>query len=193
MEPEQRGFSDRLRRYAAAGYRRGWIRQRSLRALVADLELIVGDLGREVESLRTAVQVAGERPLDTNALLRTPLIFGDPARMSVHPTADLNNALINLSSGTVTVGEYAFFGHDVAVLTGTHDISVTGRARQLAVPLSGRDVVIESGAWIASRAVVQGPCRIGADAVVMPGAVVTHDVRSGTVVAGVPARELREL
>ena len=46
----------------------------------------------------------------------------------------VNNALFNVSGGTITVGKYAFFGHDVAILTGTHDIEKFGRERQLAVP-----------------------------------------------------------
>jgi len=58
------------------------------------------------------------------------------------------------------------------------------------VPAEGRDVEIGPGAWIGTRAIVLGPCRVGADAVVAAGAVVTHDVPDGARVAGVPARTL---
>lgn len=100
----------------------------------------------------------------------------------------INDALLNTVSGSITVGEHAFFGHEVALLTGTHDVSRTGHYRQLAVPTDGRDIIIETGAWIASRAIIVGPCRIGANAVVAPGAVVNADVPSGAIVAGIPAR-----
>ena len=66
--------------------------------------------------------------------LRRPLIYGDPARLHVHPTAIVNNAIFNLASGDVTVGRDAFFGHNVALLTGTHDSNRFGPDRQLAVP-----------------------------------------------------------
>jgi acetyltransferase-like isoleucine patch superfamily enzyme len=122
--------------------------------------------------------------------LREHRVWGPPGRLEIAPTAHVNDALFNTVSGTITVGEHAFFGHGVAVLTGTHDVAQTGEARQRAVPADGRDVQIGPGAWIGTRALVLGPCRVGADAVVAAGAVVTHDVPDGARVAGVPARAL---
>ena len=132
---------------------------------------------------RLAARLAsyGEDPL------QRPLIYGDPARLRVHPTAVVNNALFNLSSGDVTVGRHAFFGHNVAILTGTHDINRFGRERQIAVPKHGRDVVVGEGAWLSSFAIVVGPCSIGEHAVVGVGSLVLHDVAPYTVVAGSPA------
>lgn len=48
--------------------------------------------------------------------------------------------------------------------------------------------VVERGASLGSGSVVLGGIRIGAGALVGAGAVVTHDVAPGEVVAGVPAR-----
>jgi hypothetical protein len=61
--------------------------------------------------------------------------------------------VFNLSSGDITVGQHAFFGHNVAILTGTHDFTEFGAQRQVAVPKTGRDVVIGEGAWLASFAI----------------------------------------
>lgn len=118
---------------------------------------------------------------------------GDPSRLRIHETAIVNNALFNMSGGTITVGEHAFFGHDVAVLTGTHDIEQFGRARQLAFPHSGRDVVIGEGVWLASDVLVLGPVTIGAHAVVAGGSLVRSDVAPYTVVAGRPAKVIKVL
>ena len=125
--------------------------------------------------------------------LFTPRVYGDPAKLHVAATAVVNDALFNLSSGEITVGEWAFFGHGVSVLTGTHDWRTFGRVRQTAVPKSGRDVVIEEGVWVSSGATVVGPCRIGANAVVAVGAVVLGDVAPYTIVAGVPAKVIRAI
>jgi acetyltransferase-like isoleucine patch superfamily enzyme len=135
---------------------------------------------------------AGARDTEDPALFR-PLIYGDPGRLHVHPTAVVNNALFNLSSGEITVGEYAFFGHTVSVLTGTHDWTKFGAERQVAVPKSGRDVVIEEGAWVSSNAIVVGPCRIGAHSVVGVGSLVLRDVEPYSIVAGSPAKVLRKI
>jgi len=121
------------------------------------------------------------------------LVHGDRARLHIHPTAVVNNALFNVGSGDITVGEYAFFGHGVSVLTGTHDINKFGRERQLAIPRSGRDIVIGEGAWLASNVLVLGPCVIGAHAVVGGGSLVLGDVAPYTIVAGSPARVVRTI
>ena len=135
---------------------------------------------------------SGARQTEDPALFR-PLVYGDPTRLHISPTAVVNNALFNLSSGEITVGEYAFFGHNVSVLTGTHDWTKFGAERQVAVPKSGRDVVIEDGVWVSSHAVIVAPCRIGAHAVVGVSSLVLGDVEPYTVVAGSPARVLRSI
>jgi len=127
------------------------------------------------------------------AMLYHPAIFGDPARVTIAEGAVVNDALFNVSSGTIRVERDAFFGHGVSLLTGSHELEVTGPGRKDAIPQSGRDIVVGECAWIASNATVLGPCRIGAHAVVAAGALVTGDVPEYTVVAGVPARPIRTL
>ncbi|MGI8693541.1 MAG: acyltransferase [Geodermatophilaceae bacterium] len=128
-----------------------------------------------------------------DAALFRPLVYGDPERLHIHPTAVVNNALFNLSSGEITVGKHAFFGHTVSVLTGTHDFTKFGAERQVAVPKSGRDVVIDEGAWVSSNVVVVAPCHIGAHSVVGVGSLVLGDVEPYTVVAGSPAKMIRRI
>ncbi|MCU1661920.1 MAG: hypothetical protein QOI36_5365 [Pseudonocardiales bacterium] len=118
---------------------------------------------------------------------------GDRSRLHIPDTAIVNNALFNMSGGTISLGEHAFFGHDVAVLTGTHDINQFGRARQLAFPRSGRDVVIGQGVWLASHVLVLGPVTIGEHAVVAAGSLVREDVEPYTVVAGRPAKVIKKI
>ena len=125
--------------------------------------------------------------------LTKPLVHGEESRLHVAPTAIVNNALFNLSSGHITVGEHAFFGHNVSVLTGTHDVKKFGAERQTASPKEGRDVVIGEGVWVASNATVLGPCTIGDHAVVGACSLVQDDVAPYAVVAGIPAKEIRRL
>jgi acetyltransferase-like isoleucine patch superfamily enzyme len=147
-------------------------------------ELVAGRVAAEV-----ARQVE-EQKLDALYSYRW---HGERSRLHIHDTAVVNNALFNMSGGEITIGEYAFFGHDVAVLTGTHDIEQFGRARQLTFPRSGRDVVIGDGVWLASHVLVLGPVTIGEHAVVAGGSLVREDVAPYTVVAGRPATVVKTL
>jgi acetyltransferase-like isoleucine patch superfamily enzyme len=148
----------------------------------------VGDwLDRRIDAI-AGERVRHELAAGRETELTTPRLWGPGERLHLSSTAVINDALLNTISGSITVEEHAFFGHGVALLTGTHDVSRTGLERQLAVPSEGRDIVVEAGAWIASRAIVLGPCRIGANAVVAAGAVVSTDVPAGAIAAGVPAR-----
>ena len=107
---------------------------------------------------------------------------GPVSRVRVSETAGLANVLINTVGGFVEIGDYVFFGHDVLLLTGTHDFTVRGPDRQVPGKKLDRSIVIEAGAWIASRSVIIGPCRIGANAVIGCGCVVDFDVPADTVV-----------
>ncbi len=154
--------------------------------------LIARALRGSVEAL-VAEQVAQQvRELKLDALYSYRW-HGDRSRLHIPDTAVVNNALFNLSGGTITLGEHAFFGHDVAVLTGTHDVEQFGRARQLAFPRTGRDVVIGEGVWLASHVLVLGPLTIGEHAVVAGGSLVREDVAPYTVVAGRPAKLVKKI
>jgi acetyltransferase-like isoleucine patch superfamily enzyme len=123
-----------------------------------------------------------------NFLLYRPVIFGgDDNRVSIAPTAKVMNALFNVSSGTIIVGEDVFFGHNVCLITGTHD------ERKNRWPDGGHDIVLHEGVWVGSNVTILGPCVIGADAVIAAGSLVRCDVPRGAMVAGVPARVVKQV
>ncbi len=121
---------------------------------------------------------------------RRPKIWGDESRVHIDPTAFMENTTINVNSGHVTVGAHSFFGQEAMLTTGRHAFERVGLARH---PFrdSGCDIEIGKYVWVASRAIVVGPCKLGDNAVVAAGAVVTGDVESGAIVGGVPARLIR--
>ncbi|MBQ1497293.1 MAG: hypothetical protein IIZ38_03175 [Sphingomonas sp.] len=61
------------------------------------------------------------------------------------------------------------------------------------VPESGRDIVIGSGCYVGSGAILIGPVTIGDHAMIGAGAVVTADVPPYGFAVGVPARVVRML
>lgn len=123
--------------------------------------------------------------------LHSHLVFGPCDRLKIHPSAVVQNTLFNVVSGAITVEEFALFGHNVSLLTGEHEITKFDRERQEGVPRMGNDILVRRGAWIASNAVVVGPCEIGEHSVIAAGSVVTKDVAPFAVVGGNPAKVIK--
>lgn len=126
-------------------------------------------------------------------MLRTPKVWGDPARVKGSPSISLNDLLINTRSGEVIIGKNCFFGHGCALLTGTHDPDLTGIRRLKEVPDSGNDIVIEDGVWLASFVTVLGPARLGKNSVAAAGSLVIGDMEADTIYAGRPAKPVRKI
>jgi acetyltransferase-like isoleucine patch superfamily enzyme len=122
-------------------------------------------------------------------------IFGDASKVKINPTANMVNTLFNTSSGIIEVGAYTFTGHNVCLITGTHDYKKTLENRITAVPQKGRDIIIGKGVWICSNVTVLGPCAIGDNAVVAAGSVVKSntDIPKNTIFAGIPAKKLKDI
>lgn len=109
-------------------------------------------------------------------------LYGPMSRLQISDTADLSNVVINVNCGFIDIGDHVFFGHDVLLLTGTHDFRKTGPDRLPAHPTVDRNIVIEPGVWIASGAIIIGPCRIGANSVIGCGCIIDFDVPADTVI-----------
>jgi acetyltransferase-like isoleucine patch superfamily enzyme len=133
------------------------------------------------------------QPYWEDSLLRQHHVYGDPSMVELAETANVNNALFNVASGRIKIEDYVFFGHNVSVITGTHDYQKFDMERQTTIPKSGRDIVVKQGAWIASNVTILGPCQIGEHAVVAAGSVVIENVQPYSIVAGVPARKISEI
>jgi acetyltransferase-like isoleucine patch superfamily enzyme len=119
-------------------------------------------------------------------LASIPAIDGDLERLTVGENVNLGNTRFNTNCGTITIGDRTKFSPDCSVLTGSHDFT-EGFPRSA----DGRDIVIGKDCWIASRAMILGPCNIGDRCVIAAGAVVTKDCEAGWVYGGVPAKKIK--
>lgn len=126
-------------------------------------------------------------------LLEYYVVYGDHDRLTLPASTRVNNALFNTVSGHINVGEHVFFGFNVCVLTGTHDYRRVDPSRQDAVLEPINDIWIGEGAWLATNVTILGPCRIGEWSVVAAGSLVRSDVPPYTVVAGAPAKVVKQL
>lgn len=90
------------------------------------------------------------------------------------------------------LGDFVMLAASVAVIGGDHEM------KNIHKPMihSGREkidcqVIIESDVWIGHGAIIIGPVRIGQGSIVAAGSVVVKDVPQYVVVAGVPAKIIK--
>jgi maltose O-acetyltransferase len=93
-------------------------------------------------------------------------------------------------SAPIHIGNRVALGHQVLLMTSTHEIgSPVRRAGEFVT----RPIRIEDGAWLGSRCTILPGVSIGEGAIVAAGAMVTKDVLANTIVAGVPAAVVKQL
>jgi acetyltransferase-like isoleucine patch superfamily enzyme len=95
--------------------------------------------------------------------------------------------------GPIVVGDLCMIAADCRVVGADHAFDKACTPTRLGRPAMPRRVtVFGADAWIGERVTIREGVTIGAGAVVGSGAMVVHDVAPYTVVAGTPARVLRE-
>ena len=110
------------------------------------------------------------------------LFLGDHVYLNVQCTI--------LDCAEVHIGNHVMFGPAVQVYTPAHMLEAEARNEGLEV---ARSIVIEDNVWLGGGAILLPGTRVGRNAVVGAGAVVTRNVPAGTVVAGNPAKVIRQI
>ena len=110
------------------------------------------------------------------------VIIGDHTRIGIHCTV----------IGPVSIGNNVNLAQGITVTALNHNFEdVTRRIDEQGI--STKPVVIDDDVWIGANAVILPGVTIGRHVVVAAGAVVTKDVPSFSLVAGVPAKVIKEL
>jgi acetyltransferase-like isoleucine patch superfamily enzyme len=94
----------------------------------------------------------------------------------------------------VTVEDNVFIGHNVTFINDSYPrATTTDGALQTEADWKVEPTIVEKGASIGSGATILSNVRIGENAFVGAGSVVTKDVPADTIVVGNPARVLRHI
>lgn len=103
-----------------------------------------------------------------------------------------------LDIAPITLGDGVWIGANVTLATPNHPFIV--EERLVADYPDGRHdleysapITIKDGCWICSGATICGGVTIGENSIVAAGAVVLRDVPSNSIVAGIPAKVIRQI
>lgn len=140
------------------------------------------------DEVRALLEHIWGQPLDASVRLFPPFYtaFGKTTR--VGKNVFINFGCTFLDQGGITIEDGVFIGPGAKILTEAHPEQPALRHTLLVRP-----VRICRNAWMGAGAIILPGVTIGENAIVAAGAVVTKDVPSNTIVAGVPAKILRNI
>jgi len=141
-----------------------------------------------------ALFAAGEISIDNNVVIyeRTSIWSGKKG-ITIGDGVWFNmNCFIDGIGGSIKIGRNVLIADSVRMYTLDHNYKDTH------VPIKDQgykmgDILIEDNAWIGSGVIILKGVTVGKGAVVAAGSVVTKNVLPYTVVAGIPAKEIRKL
>jgi acetyltransferase-like isoleucine patch superfamily enzyme len=119
-----------------------------------------------------------------NVSLQLPVCFAQPEKIHIGNDVSFAAYVHIWGGGGVTIGNRVMVGSHSAITSITHDYT----AQQIYDTVIAKPIIIEDDVWIGTHVVILPGIRIGRGAVLAAGCVVTKDVPSAGIVAGVPAR-----
>lgn len=116
----------------------------------------------------------------------TPIQIDFPKQVTFGKNVFLNHHLTMMSIAGITLGDNVQIGPNVTLATDNHDL-------QDRYVLECKPITIKNNVWIGTNATILPGVTVGENAVIAAGAVVTKDVPANTIVAGVPAKVVKEI
>jgi len=124
--------------------------------------------------LRRAVLVAFGARIGRGVLLRPRLRVRFPWKLSIGDRSWIGEDVWLHNQDQLAIGSDAVISQGTFITTGSH-------AHRRDMALITKPVTVADGAWITARCIVLGGTRIGRNAVVTPGTVVSGEVPDGMV------------
>ena len=125
-----------------------------------------------------------------NSIIEPPFycVYGQNIHIGDH--VYLNFLCTILDCNEVHIGHHVMIGPTVQIYTSAHLLQAEARNQGWEV---AKPVTIEDNVWVGGGAILLPGVRIGRNAVVGAGAVVSRSVPANTIMVGNPARVILEL
>jgi maltose O-acetyltransferase len=125
-----------------------------------------------------------------NSIIEPPFYCAYGRNIHIGDQVFLNVLCTILDCNEVHIGHHVMVGPAVQIYTAAHLLQAEARIQGWEV---AKAIVIEDNVWLGGGAILLPGVRIGRNAVVGAGAVVTRSVPANTVVVGNPAGVIREI
>ena len=143
---------------------------------------------RTEDEMRACLSDITRRTVPADMRVFTPIHINYGPGVSFGSDCFLNFGCTLLALGGITIGDDVFIGPHCVLATEYHPEEPSQRHTLLTKP-----IVIKQNAWLGANVTVLAGVTIGRNAIVAAGSVVTKDVPDNSVVAGTPARVIREI
>lgn len=141
-----------------------------------------------VEEVRRCLEEIIGKRVDESTTVFPPFHTNFGRYITLGKRVFINHACSFLDLGGITIEDEVKIGPRVTISSETHPTEVANRKSLLPAA-----VLVKQNAWIGAGATILPGVTIGEHSVVAAGAVVPRDVAPRTLVAGVPARQIRKL
>ncbi len=165
-------------------------------ALYADIQRAWEITGRlnalapgDFDAARALLEELTGREIDPSVRVVTPFHTDVGRNLRFGRNVFVNHGCTAMDLGGIDIGDDVMIAPNVHLISSGHPLDPETRRSEITTA----PVRIGRGVWIAAGATVLQGVTVGDDAVVAAGAVVTTDVAPRALVAGVPARVIREL
>ena len=140
------------------------------------------------EEIRAQMSEITGAELDESFSLFVPFTADFGKNIKIGKNVFINSGCRFQDQGGITIGDGSLVGHNVVLATINHDLNPNNRGSMFLAPIE-----LKKNTWIGSQATILSGITIGENSVVAAGSVVTKDVPANTVVAGNPARIVKEI
>lgn len=126
--------------------------------------------------------------IDESTTIFAPFHTNFGRYISIGKNVFINHACSFLDMGGIIIGDNVLIGPKVNLVSENHPIDPSQRNA-----LIGKPIVIKNNVWIGAAATILPGITVGENSIVAAGAIVTKDVPANTIVAGNPAKFLRQI
>ena len=137
---------------------------------------------------------------DDTVFVRGPLFVDYGLYTKIGKNSFFNFNVVILDVCPVTIGDNVFFGPNISIMTALHSLIAEERNFYFNKEKGhqtdneyGKPITIGNNCWIGGNVTILPGVNIHDNVVVGAGSVVTHDLESGALYAGNPAKKIRDI